>query len=250
MDNDIAQFADEVSEALGRHPGLCYTTVLHDSHVPMHPRKHDLLDDVFSGVYNSYNDGLFESIRLMVRYEKSLMAWEEIAAEMEGGPLKDTVIMDYAYPVFIALCDIPNTFKDQLVRACVKLAALAKEDGSYIDVEERGSRVNWFSEMSKLRSESCICRQLCDIVENGLFRDPDARHFRDIHGARVHDLSPSLASGLVQSRVLGDGVVSLIWSAPFHLASELEIIDRQRLRMQCAYRLFGEFADSLYNELQ
>lgn len=250
MDNDNAQFADEVSEVLERHPRLYYTTVLHDSHIPMHPRKHDLLGGMLSGVYNSYNDGLFESIRLMVRYEKSLMAWEEITAEMEGGPLKDTVIMDYAYPVFTALCDIPNTFKDQLVRACVKLSALARGDGFYNAIEEKDSRVNWFSEMSKLRSDSHACGQLCDVVENDLFRDPDARHFRDIHGARVHDLSPSLASGLVQSRVLGDGVVSLIWSAPFHLASELEIIDRHRLRMQHAYRLFGEFADSLYDELQ
>lgn len=249
MDNGNVQFIDEVSKVLARHPVLCYTITLNESHVPIHPHKQGHLVSAFCDVCNSYNDGLFESIRLMVRYEKSLMAWEEITTGMESGPLKDTVIMDYAYPTFTALCDIPNTFKDQLVRACVKLSALARGDGFYNAVEEKGSRVNWFSEMSKLRSESCICGQLCDVVENDLFRNPDARHFRDIHGARVHDLSPSLVSGLAQSCVFGDGVTSLTWSGPFCLASELEIIDRHRLRMQHAYQLFGELADSLYVEI-
>lgn len=85
---------------------------------------------MFCDVFASYNDALFDSVRLMIRYEKSLMAWQEIVSEIDDKEARDTLVMDYVHPVFVTARDLPNVFKDRLVRGCVKLATIAKGDYS------------------------------------------------------------------------------------------------------------------------
>lgn len=250
MDND--GLAGAIGDALEGHPRLYYAMTLVESHIPFHPKKLAFFGDAFCDVFNEYDIGLFDSIRLMIRYEKSLKAWQEIIARMDSRVVRDTLIMDYIHPVFMVLCDTPNTFKDQLVRGCVKLAAISKGDNSYlIEEDEKGPiRRNWFAEMRSVCSDSPLGKRLCAIVGDDLYACADAAHFRKIHGAGVHDLSQTLVSGLVKNYSPADGIMMQAYVEPFNLDRELEIADRQRLRMQNAYTLFCEYADYLESELK
>lgn len=107
---------EAIAELVGRHPALYYQMELEDSHILFHAVKSDFFGDVLLDVFRQYNNALFDSVRLMIRYEKSLKAWQEIASGVDDKMLKDTLVMDYVHPVFTAACDLPNVFKDQLVR--------------------------------------------------------------------------------------------------------------------------------------
>lgn len=146
MDN--VELAGVIGDALQKHPKLCYAATLEESHIPFHPKKLAFFGDAFCDVFNAYDIGLFDSIRLMIRYEKPLKAWRQIIDGMDSGVVKDTLIMDYVHPVFIVLCDTPNAFKDQLVRGCVRLAAISKGD---IRISSRGTRKARFAEIGLRR---------------------------------------------------------------------------------------------------
>lgn len=243
------EFVEKVAELVGKHPGIYYPIALEDSCVSKHPDKGDMLNDVFCSVFTLYNNGLFDSIRLMIRYEKSLKAWEEIASTIDDESLRNSVVMDYVHPVFMVICDIPNTFKDRLACGCVKLASLAKGDDSYlveIDKKGRPNRLSWFNEMKAVCPDASLGSRLCEIVEKELYECADAEHFRRIHGMSIHDLSPSLVSGLRDVSSMGNGLTAWSYSKSFDLCKELEVIDRHRCRMQDAYLLFGEYGDMLY----
>ena len=123
--------AQTISKLVQIHPTLYYPIKLNDSHIPLHTVKRDFFNDVFCSTFASYNDALFDPVRLMIRYEKSLMAWREIVSEIDDKEVRDTLVMDYVHPVFVTACDLPNVFKDRLVRGCVKLATIAEGDYSY-----------------------------------------------------------------------------------------------------------------------
>lgn len=234
----IAQFAQI-------HPTLYYPIKLNDSHVPCHAVKRDFINDVFCDIFASYNDALFDSVRLMIRYEKSLKAWSEIIAGVDDKVLGDTLVMDYVHPVFVTACDLPNVFKDRLVRGCVKLATIAEGDYSYL----RKSSCNWFNAMSTACTNSPLGKQLCDIVDKDLYRSADATHFRDLHGSGMHDLSQTLVAESSQIASSANGLILQMIIDAFDLDKELEVLDRQRLKIQDAYLLFGKYGDTLYEGL-
>lgn len=66
--------ARTISRFVEIHPTLYYPIKLNDSHISHHAVKRDFINDVFCGTFASYNDALFDSVRLMIRHEKSLMA--------------------------------------------------------------------------------------------------------------------------------------------------------------------------------
>lgn len=235
-------FVEAIAGLVGQHPMLYYRMELEGSHIQLHDVKRAFFGNAFLEVFRQYNNALFDSARLLIRYEKSLMAWREIAAEVDGGPLKDTLIRDYVHPVFTVACDLPNVFKDQLVRGCVKLAMVRRDDYSYL----REGRHNWFDAMKGACADTPLGTQLCDVVAGDLFKCPDATHFRKLHGSGMHDLSQSLVSGLNQTISPIDGVAMQTYSKAFDLAKELEILDRQRHKIQKAYLLFGDYGDALY----
>lgn len=68
----------------------------------------------------------------MIRYEKSPMAWRKIFSEIYSKEVRDTLAMDYVRPVFVTTYDLPNMFKDRLVRGRTKLATIAGGDYSNI----------------------------------------------------------------------------------------------------------------------
>lgn len=237
--------AQTISRFVQIHPTLYYPIELNDSHIPLHTVKRDFFNDVFCGTFASYNEALFDSVRLMIRYEKSLMAWREIISEIDDKEVKDTLIMDYVHPVFVTACDLPNVFKDRLVRGCVKLATIAEGDYSYL----RKGRYDWFNAMSATCASSPLGKQLCGIVDKDLYRSADATHFRDLHASGMHDLSQTLVAGSSQIASSASGLTMQEKTEAFDLDKELEILDRQRLRIQDAYLLFGKYGNALYEGL-
>ena len=147
--------------------------------------------------------------------------------------------------MFVTACDLPNVFKDRLVRGCVKLATIAEGDYSYL----RKSRCNWFNAMSTVCTNSPLGKQLCDVVDKDLYRSADATHFRELHGSGMHDLSQTLVAGSSQIVSSANGLTMQMIIDAFDLDKELEILDRQRLKIQGAYLLFGEYGDALYEGL-
>lgn len=245
----------QIAAALSKHPALYYPAQLENSHIPAHPNKNSFFGDPFTDTFNAYNDALFDSVRQMIRYEKSLSAWSTVVADIDSKDVKNTLIMDYIYPVFRFLSDIPNVFKDQLVRACVKLATISKGDYSLVQintVKDGAPRCNWFNKLQNSCSDTALGNQLIAIIIEDLFGHPDAKHFRELHGNSAHDLTPTLVSGINQSYSAGDAVSIQTYTPPVDLPNELVIIDRHRLRIQNAYMLFGNYATELhrnYNSL-
>jgi len=241
--------SDNLAKTIARfaeiHPTLYYPIKLNDSHIPRHAVKRDFINDVFCDVFASYSDALFDSVRLIIRYEKSLMAWQDIVSEIDDKEIKDTLIMDYVHPVFVTACDLSNVFKDRLVRGCVKLATIAEGDYSYL----RKSRCNWFNAMSTVCAGSSLGKQLRDIIDKDLYRSADATHFRELHGSGMHDLSQTLVAKSSQIASSANGLTMQVIVEAFDLDKELEILDRQRLKIQGAYLLFGKYGDALYEGL-
>lgn len=240
---------DSLAQTISRleeiHPTLYYPIKLNDSHIPLHTVKRDFFNDVFCSTFASYNDALFDSVRLMIRYEKSLIAWREIISEIDDKEVKDTLVMDYVHPVLVTACDLPNVFKDRLVRGCVKLATISEGNYSYL----RKGRYNWFNAMSTVCTDSPLAKQLCDVVDKDLYRSADATHFRKLHGSGMHDLSQTLVAESSQIVSSANGLTMQMIIDAFDLDKELEILDRQRLKIQNAYLLFGEYGDALYEGL-
>ena len=238
-------FAVTIAALIGKHPALYYSMQLEDSNVPHHAVRCDILNGTFCDVFKSYNSALFDCVRLMIRYEKFLAAWRPIIDGVDDKVTRDTLIMDYVHPTFTVLCDLPNMFKDRLVRGCVKLASVSKGDYSYLSDDRR----NWFKSMEEVCGDTELGRQMNDLVDGDLYKVDDAKHFIDIHGAGMHDLLPTLVSGTGVTMSPAKGVVILTYNAEFDLGKELEIVDRHRRRIQDAYMLFGQYGDALYDEL-
>ena len=241
----------QIAEHLSKHPALYYSAQLENSHIPAHRDMRSFFGDPFTDTFNAYNVALFDSVRQMIRYEKSLSAWSTVVADIDSKDVRNTLIMDYTYPVFRFLSDIPNVFKDQLVRACVKLATISKGDYSLVrinTVKDGAPRCNWFKKLQKSCSDTALGNQLIAIINEDLFEHPDAKHFRELHGYSAHDLALTLVSGINQSYSAGDAVSIQTYTPPVDLPNELAVIDRHRLRIQNAYMLFGNYATELQRD--
>ena len=147
---EAGQLSAQIAAALSKHPALYYPAQLKNSHIPAHRDMNSLFSDPFTDTSNAYNVALFDSVRQMIRYEKSLSAWSAIVADIDSKDVRNTLVMDYIYPVFRFLSDIPNVFKDMLVRACVKIATISKGDYSLVQintVKDGTLRYNWFKKL-------------------------------------------------------------------------------------------------------
>ena len=90
---------------------------------------------------------------------------------------------------------------------------------------------------------------MCDIVDKDLYRSADATHFRELHGSGMHDLSQTLVTESSQIVSSANGLTMQMIIDAFDLDKELEVLDRQRLKIQDAYLLFGKYGDALYEGL-
>lgn len=166
----------------------------------------------------------------------------EIVAGVDDKVLRDTLVIDYVHPVFMVACDLPNVFKDQLVRGCVKLATVAKGDYSFL----REGRCYWYDAMRMVCVDVPLARKMRDVVDGDLYNDADATHFRELHGFSMHDVSQNLVGGLEQTVSVDNCITMQTYIRAFDLDKELEVLDRQRRRIQKAYQLFGDYGDALY----
>ena len=144
----------QIAAALSKHPVLYYSAQLENSHIPAHRDKKSFLGDPFTDTFNAYNGALFDSVRQIIRYEKSLSTWSTVVADIDSKDVRNTLIMDYVYPVFRFLSDIPNVFKDQLVRACVKLATISKGDYSFVHINTAKEGLRGSSSIQSFRNRS------------------------------------------------------------------------------------------------
>ena len=206
---------------------------------------------IIANVWNEYSKALFDSIRLTVRYESSLKAWLKLIEEVDDS-IKDTLIMDYVSPVLEAANDIPNRFRDQLIRGGVKLTGILMGEYKYIRLEKDGrtKRPYWFKEYEKIRPKRDASDALFNIIEQDSYNSSDAKFFREKHGITSHDSSPNLVENRVSVCEIDSGLQLLYVKKSLNLEAELEAIDRYRRKMQEAYVVFNEYAEESYETLK
>lgn len=126
-----------------------------------------------------------------------------------------------------------------------QISDICEGDFSYL----REDRRDWFRAMPSACSNTPLGKELCNVIEVDLYSGADAAHFRKLHGAGMHDISQNLISGLNQTISPFEGAVIQTYTMPFDLGEEIKALDRQRLRIQNAYLLFGDYGDALYERM-
>lgn len=89
----------QIASALSRHPALYFSTKLENSHILAHRDMNSFFGDPFTDTFNAYNVALFDSVRQMICYEKSLSVWSAIVTDNDSEDVRNTLIMDYIYSV-------------------------------------------------------------------------------------------------------------------------------------------------------
>lgn len=105
------KIGEAIGNALKEHSILSLQVRVEDAHTPYYRVPQDFGHDEFCVVWSEYNDALFRSLHLYIRYFRQLLAWEKLLPNV-GSDVVSTLIMDYVHPVFRTICDIPVTFKD------------------------------------------------------------------------------------------------------------------------------------------
>lgn len=244
------EFVTKVTESVRRHPDLYYSIKIEDEHIPFLPARGDPLNDTFCNVWHEYSYAMFDSIRQLIRYEKSLYAWKQLVEDTDDN-VKNTVVMDYVFPTFRIACDLPSTFKDQVIRAVVKLTCISEGDSSPIATSSTGEskRMDWVKKIKRICKKNPDTKKLYDAIDRDLYNSQDATHFRNLHGFAIHDSSSNLVSGKPVTAAMASGVVMFGYEEPLDLVQELEIIDRHRRSIQNVYVMFDEYASKLYENL-
>lgn len=246
-----------IEELVRRHPSTMYSLRVDDSHIPyVEVPAPAIFDDEFVGVWREYNYSLFSLIRLSVRYQWSVLAWDKLLKEAEED-IRPTVTIDYLWPVMRSLVDIPTTFKDQLARGTVKLISLAEAGKTYdertkymplLGSEDAQRRLKWHDELKKLAKGDPRAQEIYVFAREEFFECPDALHLRELHGRLMHDASSNVLEGNTRLKIDGNGALIEVIEPPMNIVEELEVIQRQRRAMAEVYRMFNGYAAQLYQE--
>lgn len=236
-------YAGRVLKVLSGHPALALSMPVVDSHIAKNDVPISIVNE-FDALWREYDDALFGSIRRMVRYERSALAWVELLNGVEDKALRDTVTVDYVEPVFRTLVDLPLAFKDQLVKATVKLSILAYE-GKPFEIIKSIKRNGWLGEFRKRVSCDRVAGRLPHLVYDDLYGSEEAIRLRNLYGRALHDSSASLVEGRMFADLVAPGFVVYGEEGPIDLAGELGIMATQRLAAQEAYKEFDAYARKL-----
>lgn len=246
-------FIDKMADAVQRHLRMSFAIDVQDAHIALERVPFDLMHDDFCTVWEEYNGALFDSIRLLVRYERSLKAWDTLAQDLEDD-VRLTCIADYAYPTFRVACDLPLTFKEQLAKGVVKLEYLATGDRSLLEKEGKGKTEPragyYYGEVKRLVCENPELKPIQDCLNEDLYDSVEAKHLQEMHGRAFHDSAATLMSGRITIVTFNGGGYGSIVEDPIDLKAELEILDRHRARIQQGYELFSKRARNLYEGLR
>lgn len=232
---------DLIASTFHRQAELCSAISIPEAHVLFAQVPSHLLADEFCTIWQEYNCALFQSLHLYVRYLKSLQAWDTLLPDIPSESVA-TIVMDYVFPAFRTICDIPVTFKDQLAKGAVKLAHITRGDYDVISEKHPHRRLNWHKEMAVLSETNDKIQELYAIADEALYRSKSARHFRELHGRFLHDSSVNLVQGL--SSVIRDsrGAFLFTYEEPLNLTTELELLRAHLPNLVAAYTAFNEFA--------
>jgi len=237
-------FASSISEVVARHPALALSIQVEESHFAKKNVTLHLMSDEFHVTWERYNDALFDTLRRMVRYERSVLAWATLLDGVADIDLKNTITADYVDPVFRVLADLPIAFKDQIIRGSVELSVF-KTDKSPFETIDGIKQGGWYTQFKNRVASDPASGELPALVNDGLYGSPEAERLRDLHGLAMHDVSSSLVEGRPFVERCDSGIVAFGVEAPLKIADELEGIKSQRLFAQKTYDAFDLYVRSL-----
>lgn len=240
------EFINQVAQVVERHSRSYLLVEIKDAHFRKYQPTYNLADGTLSDCIIEFNDAIFDSLRLLIRYLRSLYAWnaaiQDCSEEVRG-----TVLADYVYPVFRLACDIPNTIKDQIIRGTVLPESVSRNDYRFIESfgSEGNGRRNWYDLFETARKRDERLSKIQFIVNNDLYNSAEAKHFRDLHGRALHEVSTTLMSGRRVTAQVFDGGIITSFEEPIELKTELDRLDGFRSALQNSYFAFNTYCESL-----
>lgn len=243
---DVEFLSHEIAQVLSKQVSLCYSIHLEDSEVVYRPWSAGPVAG-FSELRNEYLYEVFDTVRQIIRFEKSLKAWDEVLGQVKDCTLGDVLRMDYAFPVFRTLFDLPILFKEQFIRYAVRLSLAAEGHSEKLEECSIWRSNHWLKEFSALQSPWAA--DLVSFQEEHLYRSEDSKHFRDLHGRFGHDTPKSFLRGKGVTEFRSPGMVFSCVDSPVSISREIEAVDRHRRHdIQPAYTMLCQFADHLRDE--
>ncbi|NCA32195.1 hypothetical protein [Adlercreutzia muris] len=241
-------FITNISASLQKQAEIAYSIKIDNAHIPFYHVPFDFFCEEYTTLWKKYNLALFRSLQLYIRYLKQLLAWKEVLpkANSDAAP---TLTMDYLHPVFRSICDIPTTFKDQLLRAATKLSRVSTGDFELISWKHEDRSKKWPKEMERATLADVDLLPLCELVTEDLYESDTAKHFADLHGRFMHDAHPTLLEGMGDARQDSIGAIVYCSEEPLALNAELEALFRHLPLLSRSYQAFNEYAHSKYQLL-
>ena len=240
-------FVTDISKVIAKHPALALSIKVDESHFAKKRVALSLLADEFHVIWARYNDGLFDTLRRMVRYERSVTAWCMLLNDIVDADLRNTITADYVDPVFRVLSDLPIAFKDQVVRGSVELA-IVKQDPNPFETIGCIKQGGWYKQFKDRVAVDSRSGELPDLLNDALYSSREAKRLRALHGCAMHDVSSNLMEGNPFVEQLVSGVIAYGVESPLRIADELDGIKAQRLVAQQAYDSFDSYVRKLISE--
>lgn len=248
MNTDNAN--NEIAIALAKHSSLCDKVELDESEIPRKQVPSSFLGDdyqrkMYCGIWENYDYALLESIDLIAEYEKSLIAWHETIDSMSDDSAKLVVAKRYIYPTLRLIWDLPTTYKDQMVRAVVKLHSVSAKNYSIFSQDR-----HWIAELKRIAcSDFLVDIFNQNILEKELYSSNSASRYRRLHATAFHDVSPTLLTEQRYMHVTEDWVMFPDYLEQIDLSLEIESIDEYRKTINKTYPAFYAFASVLYGTI-
>lgn len=246
MSEEIDAFANAIAGVIAKHPALSLSAEVEESHVVLKTIAEHPFGEPFYDTWNEYNHGLFDSIRRMVRYERSSMAWDELLKEVEDGDLKNTITVDYLEPVFRSLVDLYTAFKDQTIKGSVMLAILAREPDPVTQINNI-KQGNWPNAFKARVGADAKSGNLPNLV-NDLYSNAEGMYLRGLHGNALHDTKSNLIESKRVVMPMAPGLIAVGIDSKIQLSEVLQKVKKQRLVVNKTYDAFDQYARALEAE--
>lgn len=236
----------EMQIVVSRHVQLMHTYELEGARVQFREVPNGLAASEYESVWSEYNSGLFNTLCLIIRYQKSLMAWRDLLLSISS-EIESNIRIDYVNPVLRTACDLPSTFKDQMIRAVVKLYALKHPKDSQASkvLKQWDEFRDWYSKAKYFSGVDASFKEMLDSLNVKLHESSQAKALEMIHGRTIHDVFTNLVDGNCHTVHFDTGIVLGVYEEPVNLQEAIDNIDALRSSMQELYPIFNVFAGNL-----
>lgn len=211
-----------VSCSLQKQAEIAYAIGIENARIPFYQVPSGFFCEEHTTLWRKHNTALFRSLQLYVRNLKQLLAWEEVLPSVDSDATP-TLIMDYPHPVFKTICDIPITFKDQLLRAATILSRVSVGDLEYISSKHKDRRRNWTDAMKRATAIDADLSPLSELPAKDLYGSDTVKHFASLHGRFVHDAHPTLLEGINDAQQDSIGTTVYYSEGPYNLSAEIKV---------------------------